>query len=193
MAFLKSSIDDYRSKVFGQLGGLQRTNRFEVFINHDAIGRLEMPAVNVSLPGRSLEGVLDDLTAQGSNPRAVPIRRGYGGEPSVLMQFYMDQNWSVREYFESWFDLYSLITDDGGSDMTKTGNYIDLIEADVEIYFMDLKEDGRHRWKMSLREAYPTSIIQGQASSGSFNEIMTMDISLGFKEYKTSSVPQPTG
>ena len=188
MAFLKSSIDDYRAKVFGELGGLQRTNRFEVFVEHDVIGKLQMPAVSVSLPGRSLEGVMDDLTAQGSNPRAVPVRRGYGGEPSVLMQFYMDQDWSVREYFESWFDLHSQITDEGGTDMFKTGTYTDLIQADVEIYFMNLKEDGQHRWKMALREAYPTSIIQGQASSGSFNEIMTMDISLGFKEYKTSTV-----
>lgn len=188
MAFLKSSIDDYRAKVFGELGGLQRTNRFEVFVEHDVIGKLQMPAVSVSLPGRSLEGVMDDLTAQGSNPRAVPVRRGYGGEPSVLMQFYMDQDWSVREYFESWFDLHSQITDEGGTDMFQTGTYTDLIQADVEIYFMNLKEDGQHRWKMALREAYPTSIIQGQASSGSFNEIMTMDISLGFKEYKTSTV-----
>ena len=188
MAFLKSSIDDYRAKVFGELGGLQRTNRFEVFVEHDVIGKLQMPAFSVSLPGRSLEGVMDDLTAQGSNPRAVPVRRGYGGEPSILMQFYMDQDWSVREYFEQWFDLHSLITDDGGSEMFQAGTYVDLIQADVEIYFMNLKEDGQHRWKMSLREAYPTSIIQGQASSGSFNEIMTMDISLGFKEYKTSTV-----
>ena len=67
MAFLKSSIDDYRAKVFGELGGLQRTNRFEVFVEHDVIGKLQMPAVSVSLPGRSLEGVMDDLTAQGSN------------------------------------------------------------------------------------------------------------------------------
>ena len=111
----------------------------------------------MSLPGRSLDGIPDELTAQGGNPRNIPVKRGYGGEPSILLSMFLDQNWDVREYFENWMDLFNPIDENGfliyeGSYTTLTAN------CDVQILFLDLEDN--IKWGMKLIEPYPVTIIQ---------------------------------
>ena len=111
-AIIPSGIDEFRASILGG-NGLQRANRFEVFIQEENLGMLQWPIQTVSLPGRSLDGIPDELTAQGANPRNIPVKRGYGGEPSILLGMFLDQNWDVREFFENWMDLFNPIDESG--------------------------------------------------------------------------------
>ena len=183
-AIIPSGIDEFRASILGG-NGLQRANRFEVFIQEENLGFLQWPIQTVSLPGRSLDGIPDELTAQGGNPRNIPVKRGYGGEPSILLGMFLDQNWDVREYFENWMDLFNPVDENGfliyeGSYTTLTAN------CDVQILFLDLEDN--IKWGMKLIEPYPVTIIQEAYSAEMMNQLAMLNISIGFKEYTTQQL-----
>jgi hypothetical protein len=192
---MKSDIDTFRSLVFNRKGsiggGLQRPTRFEVYVENDDVGVLTWPVQTFSLPGRSLDGIPDELTAQGSNPRVIPIRRGYGGEPSILMGLLVDQNWGVRNFFEDWLDLYNPLSSPGSgrtSTLERTGSYSALTRSTVNLDFMDMNEN--RKWRLELIEPYPTSIIQESYSADQINQVATLNVTIGFKEYTTKQSPK---
>ena len=191
---MKSDIDTFRSLIFNRQGGigggLQRPTRYEVYIENEDVGVLTWPVQTFSLPGRSLDGIPDELTAQGSNPRVIPIRRGYGGEPSILMGLLVDQNWGVRKFFEDWLDLYNSLGDpDSGEKavVQRVGSYSTLTRSTVNLDFMDMNEN--RKWRLELVEPYPTSIIQESYSADQINQVATMNVTIGFKEYITKQNP----
>ena len=189
LSVIPSDIDNLRA-LLATKGGLQRANRFEVYVEQPLFGFLEWPITGVSLPGRSLDSIPDELTAQGNNPRQIPIRRGYGGEPSVLLTMYVDQNWDVRDYFEGWMDLYNPVVgpdglNQGPSEFQLSGDYDQLAkESNLFIYFLDLNDN--IKWYMQLIEPYPTMIIQEAFSADMMNQQAMLNVSIGFKEYYTS-------
>ena len=188
------NLDQLRG-IMARKGGLQRANRFEVYIDNPALGLLDWWCHSVTLPGRSLDGIPDELTAQGGNPRNIPIRRGYGGEPTALLSMYVDQNWDVREYFEKWMDSFNPVGKDrgpGAGVLELSGSYQKLISgSSVSIVFVDTKGDetgNNVKWGMELIEAYPTMIIQEQFSNEMINQFGMLNVSIGFKEYRTKQL-----
>ena len=195
-----SSIEGYRAKIQA-LGGLQRSHRFEVFIQQPVIGVFTWPPVTISLPGRSFDTIPDELLAQGTNPRNIPIKRSYGGEPNILMTFPMDQQWKVRQFFERWMDLNLAITKEEGnipamststgalfkgqfSSRGSEGSY-DLLTGDCTVSVRFLDKQDQVRWSLNLVEPYLSMIVQDQYGAESVNEFATMTVSIAFKEYVT--------
>ena len=181
-----SDTDSIKTELASK-GGLQRTTRYEVFIKSPG-SVLRWPILSVSLPGRSLEAVPDDLLSQGDNKRTVPVRRGYGGEPSILLGMYIDTQWDVRTFFEDWADLFNPMGYKDLSDPTPNyrvfGEYNDLIQSSrVVISFFDLQD--KIRWQMSLIEPYISTIIQENYSEERLNEVATLNVAIAFKEYIT--------
>lgn len=176
-----SNPDALRWKVISR--GLQRANRFEVFINVEGLGTLSMPAQTVSLPGRSFLGMPDDIVAQGSNPRIVPMRRAYGGEATILLGFFIDQNWFTRAFFEKWADrFYPLTQDVSDAYLVRSGSYVNLAEGStMRISFLDLEDN--IRWQMRVVEPYVSTIIQETYSQEQMNQLAMLNVAIGFKEY----------
>lgn len=175
-----SNINNIRARL---QTGLQRANRYDVFISH-AGGVLNWPVFSVSLPGRSLEAVPDLLRAQGSNPRTIPVKRGYGGEPSTILGMYMDKEWKVRSFFEDWADKFNPIKSvaNGGNDqMTLSGSYDELTSSEVMIRFLDMND--QIKFSMFLIEPYVSTIIQDTYSEERLNELAILNVAIAFKEY----------
>ena len=209
-AFDLSSIENYRAKI-SRLDGLQRSHRFEVFVYQYDVGLLSWPPISVSLPGRSFDTIPDELLAQGTNPRNIPIKRSYGGEPNVLMTLPIDQKWRVRQFFESWMDLNLAIDKEEGNieganksrgtltrpdnkegGVGSKGSYSALSSrADVSIRFLD-KQD-RVRWSLNLVEPYLSMIVQDQYGAYRVNDFATITVSIAFKEYVTWSADPIVG
>ena len=183
---ISSKTDDLRA-VLAQKAGIQRTTRYEVFMKSpDAV--LQWPALSVSLPGRSLEAVPDELFAQGDNKRTVPVKRGYGGEPSVLLGFYIDSNWDIRTFFEDWADKFNPLgydkIEDSRPNILVEGNYENLVNnSSVIISFFNLNDE--IQWQMSLIEPYISTIVQETYNEERLNELATITVAVAFKEYIT--------
>tara|TARA_R100000315_G_C5234364_1_gene145682 strand:- start:2363 stop:2944 length:582 start_codon:yes stop_codon:yes gene_type:complete len=183
---IPSTSDDLRA-ILASKQGLQRTTRYEVFIRSPN-GVLQWPALSVSLPGRSLDAVPDDLLSQGDNRRTIPIKRGYGGEPSVLLGFYIDSNWDIRTFFEDWADRFNPLgyndINDVQANTLNTGSYENLVEnSAVVIRFFNLQDE--IQWEMSLIEPYISTIIQETYNEERLNELATLTVAIAFKEYTT--------
>ena len=183
---ISSTSDDLRA-ILASKQGLQRTTRYEVFVRSPN-GILQWPALSVSLPGRSLEAVPDELFAQGDNKRTVPIKRGYGGEPSVLLGFYLDSNWDVRTFFEDWADRFNPLgytdVEDVRPNVLVEGNYDDLVNnSTVIISFFNLQDE--IQWQLSLIEPYISTVIQETYNEERLNELATLTVAVAFKEYIT--------
>ena len=184
-----SNINNIRARL---QTGLQRANRYDVFISHDG-GVLNWPVFSVSLPGRSLEAVPDLLRAQGSNPRTIPVKRGYGGEPSTILGMYMDKEWGVRSFFEDWADKFNPIKSvaNGGNDqMILSGSYDELTKSEVMIRFLDMND--QVRFSMFLIEPYVSTIIQDTYSEERLNELAILNVAIAFKEYVIDIPPSGT-
>ena len=183
---LGSDTDSIRTDLAAK-EGIQRSTRYEVFISSPT-GFLRWPVLSVSLPGRSLEAVPDDLLSQGDNKRTVPVRRGYGGEPSVLLGLYVDTKWDIRTFFEDWADQFNPMAYESMADpmpnYISRGSYSDLVSSSsVVISFFDLKD--QIRWQMSLIEPYISTIIQENYSEERLNEFAVLNVAIAFKEYIT--------
>ena len=176
-----SNINNIRARL---QNGLQRANRYDVFISH-AGGVLNWPVFSVSLPGRSLEAVPDLLRAQGSNPRTIPVKRGYGGEPSTILGMYMDKEWGVRSFFEDWADKFNPIR--GNDQMILSGSYDELTNSEVMIRFLDMND--QIKFSMFLIEPYVSTIIQDTYSEERLNELAILNVAIAFKEY-VIDIPQ---
>ena len=174
-----SKIENLRERL-SSLGGIQRANRYDLYIQKSGLGVLQWPVFSVSLPGRSLEAVPDELRAQGSNPRTIPVRRGYGGEPSLILGMYVDRDWNVRKYFEDWADSFNPINS-GETQVVLNGDYDKLTNAQVSIRFLDLQD--KIKFDMSLLEPYVSTIIQDTYSEERLNEFAILNVAIAFKEY----------
>ena len=183
---IPSTSDDLRA-ILASKQGLQRTTRYEVFVRSPN-GVLQWPALSVSLPGRSLDAVPDELLSQGDNRRTIPIKRGYGGEPSVLLGFYIDSNWDIRTFFEDWADRFNPMgyndIEDVQVNTLTMGSYENLVEnSAVIIRFFNLQDE--IQWEMSLIEPYISTIIQETYNEERLNELATLTVAVAFKEYTT--------
>ena len=181
-----SNINNIRARL---QTGLQRANRYDVFISH-AGGVLNWPVFSVSLPGRSLEAVPDLLRAQGSNPRTIPVKRGYGGEPSTILGMYMDKEWKVRSFFEDWADKFNPVIA-GQDQMILSGSYDNLTDSEVVIRFLDLNDNVK--FSMFLIEPYISTIIQDTYSEERLNELAILNVAIAFKEYVIDIPPAGSG
>ena len=116
------NLDQLRG-IMARKGGLQRANRFEVYIDNPALGKDRGPGA----------GVLE-----------------------------------------------------------LSGSYQKLISgSSVSIVFVDTKGDetgNNVKWGMELIEAYPTMIIQEQFSNEMINQFGMLNVSIGFKEYRTKQL-----
>jgi microsomal dipeptidase-like Zn-dependent dipeptidase len=176
-----SKIDNLRERLASK-GGIQRANRYDIFISKPGLGVLQWPVFSVSLPGRSLEAVPDELRAQGSNPRTIPVRRGYGGEPSLILGMYVDRDWQVRKYFEDWADSFNPIEGKPGQDqVVLKGDYDKLSDAHLFIRFLDLQD--KTKFEMAVLEPYVSTIIQDTYSEERLNEFAILNVAIAFKEY----------
>ena len=177
----KSKIENLRERL-KSFGGIQRANRYDLFISKPELGILHWPVFSVSLPGRSLEAVPDELRAQGSNPRTIPVRRGYGGEPSLILGMYVDRDWKVRKFFEDWADSFNPIEGNPGQDQVALkGDYNQLTNASVNIRFLDLQD--KLKFEMAILEPYVSTIIQDTYSEERLNEFAILNVAIAFKEY----------
>ena len=184
MALIRSDPETLRRFFFNR-GGLQRANRFDVFINVEGVGTLTYPAQSLSLPGRSFLGTSDELVAQGANPRTVPVKRAYGGESTILLGFYVDQNWTVRKFFEDWADLFYPMTRAfgfGEALVKREGSYQALAEScTMNLLFYDLNDNVK--WNLRIIEPYISTIIQESYSQEMMNQMAMLNVAIAFKEY----------
>ena len=106
------------------------------------------------------------------------------------MGLLVDQNWGVRKFFEDWLDLYNPLGDfDTGQRgvLQRTGSYSTITRSSVILDFLDMNEN--RKWRLELIEPYPTSIIQESYSADQLNQVASLNVTIGFKEYITKQSP----
>ena len=166
---------------FQTLSGFQKVNRFKVNIIPPKDAKLDATvlfATSVQIP-QQLVTYYPDSVAPSGPLVDIPIRRGY--DERFIMDFIVDKNWKTREFFDKWMD-YMFVSKKGKTNSLYVKYYTD-ITGTVEIYGLD--DNSNTNKKITLYDAYPTTIIPGQLSNDLPNDYLTLSVDMNYRYYKT--------
>lgn len=170
------SYEQFKSEVKSK--GLARNNRFNVNIalppqlssSYDTFS-IMMFCKTVSLAGVNVAS--DSVKLYGESVE-VPYDRNFSG---ATLTFLVGSDMKERQLFDDWINIIQ-------NPNTRTFSYMDEFKAkEVLIDVLDLNDN--IKYTITLYDAFPKSVGNLSLSSDD-NNIMTLDVSLDYKYYKTS-------
>ena len=194
------NVSDFSAIV--RKNGLMRTNKFLVRIPYPVGFENSRELKNTS---RYAELWCDGAAIPGINIKSSEVRRyGYGPTEQfgvapqfdpITLTFISDNKAAVHAFFYKWTKLISnhdMRT--GGIDHTGAGvisnqrtyelQYKNTYVSDIEITVFS--EDGSETMKVTLRNAYPTSLGDVQLNWTDTNDFVRLVISLAYTDYYVS-------
>lgn len=162
-------------------GGFQRTNRFEVNIKRGD-STLTAWASQCQVPSQTIAFYPDNTFSPSGPPIPIPIKREY--DERFLIDFIVEGNWSVRKYFENWFDggFSNLNIGNGVKSNSITPRNTENFLGQITITALDQKDTAKSSF--ILYEAYPKLLLPGQFSNNEFNQYLTLTVDFNYRYYK---------
>lgn len=115
------------------------------------------------------------LLTTGYNNLLLPKQLPYFVEyDEITFTFYCDTEYSVRDYFDIWFDTVF-------NTHSKTVNYYNEYVSNINIYTLDT--EGNINYGVVLEEAYPIAINEVELSYASQNEIQEISVTFAYKKW----------
>lgn len=134
--------------AFAKENGFLVASHFHVIIGGTVRGEINTRDVMMLCESTNLPGLnifTNELRIFGES-RTVPYSIAY---PDIMMNFYLDRNMAVRQYFEDWTNQVF------NRNTRELGYYSDYVK-DIEIYVSD--KEGKPVYAVKLFECYPKSI-----------------------------------
>lgn len=164
-----SEITNYFTK------GFQRNNRFEVSFSRQ---NKTFWASQCQVPQQFLIYYPDNMAPSGPIVY-IPVKREY--DERFLIDFIVESDWSVRKYFESWYDsMFTSVT--AGRSNTVTPRNNSNILSDITI--KALNENGETNATFTLFEAYPKLLLPSQFSNDLPNQYLTLSVDFNYRYYR---------
>lgn len=164
--------------------GYQRTNRFAVEIVSTSDIR-SFWATSVQIPSQSI--IYYPETFSPSGPSIfIPLKREY--DERFLIDFIVESDWSVRNYFENWYNIMfdpGPITDSRRSSKVNTRE-IGLRNINIKAY----NENGKINAKFTLYEAFPKLLLPSQFSQDTPNQYLTLTVDFNYRYYAFDNKPE---
>ena len=156
--------------------GVARSNRYFVVMpnqnnsdNTTGNRLLGLYCENTQIPGSTILTTPSKIFGES---REMPYERSY--EP-INMSFYVDSDFRVKEYFDSWheaiFDPY-----------TRSGQYYDDYVRNIEIWVHNVED--RRTYALTLFECYPKAVSAIQMDYGS-KELMKLQVTMQYKYWRS--------
>jgi len=174
-----TNIKDY----FSRHGGLQRSNRYQVYFENlprgiGLGGPTDVQALNVTIGARALDAVADNLTGFGSG-RAVPRSQKFVG--GVFIAFPVTNDNHILKLFNNWFNtIYSGFRQGGNF---TTGFYDDLVKNTNMIVDI-LDPNGNVNTKIRFYEVYPLETQPMEFTMMKNNEYSIMQVLMNYRDFK---------
>jgi hypothetical protein len=180
-----NKLNDFISQI--KKTGLARLSRFQVIITppaalskirygkQDSLSRLLMLCDRVDLPGTTI--ATNEVQVYGEQ-RSMPYQRIYD---KLQMSFYVDTDMDVKKFFDKWVQLII-------NPRTHNHYYYKEYIAQIEIWVHDIENN--NRYKVILKECYPTSIGSISMDYGA-KDVMKLDIGMMYKYYRVEEFIEP--
>lgn len=195
--------------IFENMSGFQRTNRYDVavygpgnldtkhitqaakLVNYSlrspSGNAVKFIASSVQLPSHGVEYYQDNM-APSAGYVNVPVKRNF--DQSFKIDFIVDTNWGIREYFEDWIDWIFFRQEKKQQSSTvlnpETRNslsvrYFDDLTGSVEIGCLDY--DGNAKKVIAIKGAWPRTIMSSNFSHDLQNNYLTLTVDMCYRYY----------
>jgi len=168
---------------FQTLSGVQRSNRFRIDINPPTgLTEVSLFASNVQIPSQVINYYPDTMSPSGSNID-IPLKREY--DDRFIIDFIVDKNWTCRQFFDQWLNL--LFKNKSQTSTAEKNSYLvnyrDSVIGTVDIYALDVNDNINR--KITLYDAWPSTILPTQMMNDAPNDYLTMTIDMNYRYYRT--------
>ena len=170
--------------------GIQKSNRFNVSIFDATQTVSNFWAVSTQIPEQSIF-YYPETFGPSSPIINIPVKRVF--DERFLIEFIVDADWNVREYFETWFDnMFSPLSQELGSNKSSRVRTRDFGNNLRKIEIMALNDSSipnltNFNGKFTLYEAYPKLILPSEMSNDNMNQYLTMTVDFNYRYYKFSN------
>ena len=178
---------------FSKMAGFQRSNRFSVTVTPPAnIGLnnndILCAARTVQVPSQALVFYKDTMAPSGPEID-IPLRRNY--DDRFIIEFVVDGKWDIHKFFDDWINAIfnnstgsnsqSVDNGGGGGHNSFTVKYWSQIRGTIVI--KPLNENHQANKTITLYDAWPRTILPGQMSNGTPNDILTVMVDMQYRYY----------
>lgn len=171
---------------FDRHKGLQRNNRFALsFLNLPGalpqIPNSEFNPIAVTIPGRAIDGVADNLAGYGRG-RTIPRSQKFPG--GVLLAFPVTNDHMITDFFNTWFNLiYS-----GGRQKGNYASPFQLSYYDDIIYKSQMNVDlldpnGQINRTYQFYEVYPLECLPMELNMMDTNKYSVYQVLMMFRDF----------
>lgn len=164
--------------------GFQKANRFEVKIADNTV----FWASSAQIPQQDITYYPENFSPSGPIIQ-VPLRRGY--DDRFLIDFIVEKDWAVRNYFESWFNTIFSSTSGSANRSSKvktrntSGNLrkIEIIALNDATPINSGNETLSQNAKFTLYEAYPKLLLPSQFTNDAPNQYLSLTVDFNYRYY----------
>lgn len=168
---------------FQTVSGFQRSNRFRVDITPPSpLQEVSLFAVNIQVPSQTITYYSDTMAPSG-NYIDIPARREY--DDRFMIEFIVDKLWIGRKFFDDWVDLMFVKSQGSSYKNSVMVNYWNKIKGKIDIHALDLTDKTNRR--ITLFDAWPSTILPNQLSNDTPGEYLTLVIDMNYRYYTTSA------
>lgn len=166
---------------FQTVSGFQRSNRFRVDIDppKGINDNITLFANNVQVPSQVINFYRDTMAPSGSYID-IPVKREY--DERFLIEFIVDSGWKTREFFDKWMNLMFQKTSNALYENSAYVTTWDNITSKVKIYPLD--QNGIPNKKITLYEAWPSTILPTQLMNDAPNDYLTLVVDMNYRYYE---------
>lgn len=171
---------------FQTMKGFQRSNRFAVTITPPPLEGLDnendvfCAARTVQIPSQALVFYKDTMAPSGAEID-IPLRRTY--DDRFIIEFVVDSQWNIRKFFDDWMNAIFNNTPNGSNTKNSTTvKYWSDIRGTVVI--TPLNENHETNKTITLYDAWPRTVLPGQMSNGTPNDILTVMVDMQYRYYE---------
>lgn len=180
----KGSDIDSLITNFSKMSGFQKTNRFRITItppaNFNIPTDIAIFATTIQTPTQALVFYEDTMSPSGP-PISIPLRRNY--DDRYIVEFIVDKNWNIRNFFESWMD--SIFLNSPRNTISKNSTKVEYWTKIVgKLRIEALDDNDEINQTVILHDVWPKTIIPTQFSNDTPNQYLTLMVDLSYRYYE---------
>ena len=173
------SIDKLRTKI----GGFAKGNRYNVTFSNLPAGlstavneNLQYLCESVSLPTKGIASNAHDIYGP---PREIPYRETF---TEAALSFILDDAFTVKKFFDKWQE--NIINVETGN-VKYWNNFVATINITRLSNDATSFEDATDKYKIQLREAYPSAVGEIALGHTQGGEILRLSVTFKYRKWMT--------
>ena len=169
-------------KIRAAAGGFAKGNRYNVVIippteltGHSALNRTQFLCEAISLPTKGIASNAQDIYGP---PREIPYRETF---TEAALSFILDDAFTLKRYFDTWQS--NIINPETGN----VANYWNDFTGSILISRLPNAADnmagGADKYKVELREVYPSAVGEIALGHTQGNEILRLSVTFKYRKW----------